>query len=73
LAIIKRRRGSFYSDIPATGSLENFQPMLVPALIIGIFVLVGIGILSWGFYSFSQKGGYFVGTANRLLRYNNLN
>jgi hypothetical protein len=55
---------------PTTGSLENFEPMLVPALIIGLFVLVGIGLLCWGFYSFSQKGGYFVGTANRLLHCN---
>ena len=59
------------NDIPTTGSLENFEPMLVPALIIGLFVLVGIGILLWGLFSFFQKGGYFVGTASRLLRYNN--
>jgi hypothetical protein len=56
--------------VPTTGSLENFEPILVPALIIGLFVLIGIGMLLWGFYSFFQKGGYFVGTASRLLRYN---
>ena len=55
---------------PTTGSWEIFEPILVPALITGLFVLIGIGILSWGFYSFFQKGGYFVGTANRLLYYN---
>jgi hypothetical protein len=54
---------------PVAGSLENFEPMLVPALIIGLFVVVGIGMIIWGFYSFSQKGGYFVGTANRLIHY----
>ena len=59
------------NNTPTTGSLENMEAMLVPALIIGLFVLVGIGILLWGIYSFFQKGGYFVGTASRLLRYNN--
>ena len=58
------------NNTPTTGSLENMEAMLVPALIIGLFVLVGIGILLWGIYSFFQKGGYFVGTASRLLRYN---
>ena len=54
---------------PTTGSLENFEEMIVPALLIGFFVLVEIAILFWGFYSLFQKGGYFVGTANRLLHY----
>jgi hypothetical protein len=55
--------------VPTSGSLENFEPLLFPALFIGVFVLIGIGALLWGFYSFFQKGGYFVGTASRLLRY----
>ena len=58
------------NDIPTTASLENLEPLLIPALIIGLFVLIGIVLLFWGFYSFSQKGGYFVGTASRLLHYN---
>ena len=57
------------NNTPTTGSLENLDSLLVPALIIGIFVLIGIGMLLYGFYSFFQKGGYFVGTANRLLHY----
>ncbi|MEJ7822833.1 MAG: hypothetical protein WKF85_10955 [Chitinophagaceae bacterium] len=57
------------NGVPTTVSWDNFQPMLVPALFIGTFVLVGIGILTWGIYSILQKGGYFVGTANRLIRY----
>jgi hypothetical protein len=56
---------------PVVGSWENFEPMLVPALIIGLFVLIGIGLLIWGFYSFFQNGGYFVGTENRLIHYRN--
>ncbi|MDR2861531.1 MAG: hypothetical protein LBV07_03160 [Syntrophobacterales bacterium] len=57
------------NGVPTTGSWENLEPMIFPALLIGVFVLVGIGILSWGLYSFFQKGGYFVGTASRLLSY----
>jgi hypothetical protein len=58
------------NGVPASASLENFRPMLTPALIISMFVLIGIGMLAWGFYSLFQKGGYFVGTNNRLIRYN---
>ena len=52
-----------------TASLENMEPLLVPALLIGFFVLVGIGLLLGGIFSLLQKGGYFVGTASRLLHY----
>ena len=65
--------GEFHFGVtgtPTTDNWENFAPILVPAFIIGLFVLIGIGMLSWGFYSFFKKGGYFVGTATRLIRYN---
>ena len=58
------------NDTPTTGSMENPESVLVPALIIGVFVLVGIIMLAIGFFSMFQKGGYFVGTATRLLHYN---
>jgi ABC-type multidrug transport system fused ATPase/permease subunit len=57
------------NGVPTTGSWDNFQPMLVPTLIIGVFVLVGIGMLGWGIYATFQKGGYFVGTAHKLIHY----
>jgi len=56
--------------VPTSASWENFRPMLTPALIIGVFVLIGIGMLIWGFYLLFQRGGYFVGTNNRLISYN---
>lgn len=55
--------------VPTSASWENFRPMVTPALIIGLFVLIGIGMLAWGLYSLFQKGGYFVGTNNRLIKY----
>jgi hypothetical protein len=57
------------NGVPTSASWENFRPMLTPAIIIGVFVLIGIGMLAWGLYSLFQKGGYFVGTNNRLIRY----
>jgi hypothetical protein len=57
------------NGVPTSASWENFRPMLTPALIIVLFVLIGIGMLTWGFYSLFQKGGYFVGTNNRLIKY----
>lgn len=45
----------------------------MPAVIIGIFVFVGIGVLSWGIYSIFKKGGYFVGTPTRLVHFQNGN
>jgi hypothetical protein len=55
--------------VPTTASWENFRPMLTPTIFIGVFVLIGIGMLAWGLYSLFQKGGYFAGTNNRLIRY----
>ena len=50
------------NGVPTVASPDNLGPILVPALIIGLFVLIGISMLSWGIYSMFKKGGYFVGT-----------
>lgn len=57
------------NGVPTTASWDNFKPMIGPALIIGFFVLIGLAMLFWGFYSMLQKGGYYVGTPNRLIHY----
>lgn len=59
------------NGVPTSGSLENWEPILVPSLIIGLFVLVGIGMLIWALVLLLQKGGYFVGTETRLIKYRN--
>ncbi len=43
--------------------------MVFPAIIIGIFLLVGFGMLVSGVYSLFQGGGYFVATSTRLIHY----
>jgi hypothetical protein len=59
------------NDVPAVASPQNLKPILVPAIVIGIFVLVGIAILSFGLYSIFKRGGYFVGTPTRLVHFRN--
>jgi hypothetical protein len=59
------------NDVPTSGSLDNWEPLLVPSLVIGLFVLVGLGLLIWAFVQFFQKGGYFVGTETRFIKYRN--
>lgn len=57
------------NGVPTVASPDNLSPILVPALIIGLFVLIGIGMLSFGIYSMFKKGGYFVGTPTRIIHY----
>ena len=61
------------NGVPTVASPDNLDPLIFPAIIIIVFVLIGIGILSKGIYSFLQKGGYFVGTPLRLVNYQNGN
>ena len=59
------------NDVPTVAGPGNLKPLLLPALIIGIFVLVGLGMLSWGLRMLFKKGGYFVGTPTRLVHFRN--
>jgi hypothetical protein len=59
------------NDVPASGSIENFDSLVFPVLLISVFVIVGIAILISGIYSLFQKGGHYVATENRLIHYHN--
>lgn len=59
------------NGVPTVASPDNLGPIIMPAIIIGIFVLVGISMLSGGIYSIFKKGGYFVGTPTRLVHFQN--
>lgn len=50
-------------------STEGMQGMMVPALVIGLFVFIGLVMLFFGLYSLFKKGGYFVGTPTRLINF----
>ena len=50
----------------SSGSMEG---MTIPAIVIGIFAFVGLGMLALGLASLFKKGGYFVGTPTRLINF----
>ena len=54
------------NGVPTVASPDNLGPILVPALIIGLFVLVGIGMISWGIYSMFKKRRLFCGYSNEI-------
>jgi hypothetical protein len=57
------------NDVPTVAGPGNLGPIIAPALIISIFVFVGIGMISWGIVLLTKKGGYFVGTTTRLISF----
>jgi hypothetical protein len=57
------------NGVPTVAGPGNLGPILVPALIIGVFVLVGIAMLGFGLSSMFKKGGYFAGTPTRLIHF----
>ena len=59
------------NGVPTVASPDNLGPIVMPALIIGVFVLTGLGMLGSGFYLMFKKGGYFVGTPTRLVHFKN--
>jgi len=59
------------NDVPAVAGPGNLKPLLVPALVLGLFMLIGLGLLSWGLRMLFMRGGYFVGTPTRLVHFHN--
>jgi hypothetical protein len=57
------------NDVPTVAGPGNWQPIVFPAIIIGVFVLIGLLMFGSGIYLFFKKGGYFVGTNARLISY----
>ncbi len=59
------------NDTPTSGSLENWESILAPSLLIGLFAIIGISTFIWSLILLMQKGGYFVGTETRFIKYRN--
>ncbi len=57
------------NDVPVVASWDNLGPLLMPAGIIGIFVIVGIILVISSIFSFFIKGAWYIGTAKRLIIY----
>lgn len=59
------------NDVPTTANWDNFEPMIIPSLFLILFLAIGVGLLTWGLITLFKKGGYYVGTENRIINYNN--
>jgi len=57
------------NGVPTVAGPENLEPILVPALILGLFVVTGLAMPLGGIFSMFRKGGYFVGTPLRLVHF----
>ncbi|MBI5413877.1 hypothetical protein HZA42_06055 [Candidatus Peregrinibacteria bacterium] len=54
---------------PTVAGPGNLDPLLIPALIIGSFVLIGLGLTGYGIYLLRAKGAWYIGTPKRLVIY----
>lgn len=57
------------NGIPVEASIDNFWPLLLPAGFFGLFLLIGVWLLTYSLYKIVQPGGYFVGTPTRLINF----
>lgn len=54
---------------PVTASLDNLSPLILPGFVIGTFLVAGLSILITSIYKLLKKGGYFIGTPQNLVIY----
>lgn len=52
-----------------TATWDNLSPMLLPGLVIGLFVSIGLGMFVGGIVGATGSAGWYIGTPKRLLRY----
>lgn len=57
------------NDVPTVAGPGNLKPIMVPAIVIGLFVMIGLLLVYAGFRMLFKKGGYFVGTPTRLISF----
>jgi len=59
------------NGVPTVAGPDNLKPIIVPTFLLAFFVLIGGGMFTRGIYLLFKKGGYFVGTATRLIQESN--
>ena len=57
------------NGVPTVAGPDNLGPLIVPGLIIGLFLFIGVLILAAGIVSLFKRGGYFAGTPTRLIHF----
>ena len=55
------------NGVPVTAGPGNFGPLMFPAIIIGVFTLIGIAIIVGGIRMLNAPGPWFVATETRLI------
>lgn len=61
------------NGMPTVASPDNLEPIVLPAIIIGVFLFIGVGMMLRSLFLIFKKGGYFVGTPTRLIYFKNGN
>lgn len=61
------------NNVPVVAGPGNLKEIVVPGIILGLFVLIGIGLVISAVYQLLKKGGFFVGTPTRLIHFRNGN
>ena len=56
-------------DVPTVAGPGNVGALLTPTVFIGVFVLVGLALLAYAFYSLFAKGAWNIGTPTRFIAY----
>lgn len=57
------------NDVPTTVTQDNLDVMILPAVFIGVFVLIGLGVLSYAIYAFFARGGWYIGLPTGISYY----
>jgi hypothetical protein len=55
------------NGVKEVASMSHLSPLIIPAIIIGIFTMIGVAILVGGIKALNEPGPWFVGTESRLI------
>lgn len=58
-------------DTTKLSEIDNWSTLMIPAIALGIFSVIAIGLLIKTIKTIFDKGAYFVGTEDRLIIYKN--
>lgn len=57
------------NGVPTTASPDNLEPLLFPGAMIALFGAIGLAILVGSIVMLTKRGGWFVGTPDRLISF----
>ncbi|MBU0661147.1 hypothetical protein KKG22_03120 [Patescibacteria group bacterium] len=57
------------NGVAKSATMGDAGGLVFPGVILGIFLVLGIFLFAKGIFGFFKKGGYFVGTSDKLFHY----